>query len=384
MKYYVIVDIKTGDELYNTFNYYIYTFGLSLIFIFYCEPYSLINKRLLLFGKTLSCICVTSTQAIEDYFYDLQNIYKFPIAINFNESRTLQGYINDTAKQLFPPINNNEEENDNGFDIIKDINPCIFISNYIVQINGIVSIYDLAFGLYDLYKENKALDSYFKNFSIYLGLFSCFEEQILNHTLIKQIIYFYTREEQKINHKNVSFYSLMNNELRSGDFKKIKKYSTLIYIIKDIISIGLLSSYNKEVYRGTWLKEDFIKKLKKGTKIFSPCFWSCSKEKKKALDFLINYERNALLIVNGIINNNIDIDKEKLSNFPEEKEVLIIPFCSFEVKNIQLIFDPYKYYIINLEYIDEKYENDKIMNMPIYNVKMDKLVDKIEKLVDSK
>ena len=176
----------------------------------------------------------------------------------------------------------------------------------------------------------------------------------------------------------------MNNELRSGDFKKIKKYSTLIYIIKDTISIGLLSSYKQEVYRGSWLREDFIKKLKKGTKIFSPCFWSCSKEKKKALDFLIYYKRNVLLIVNGIKNNNIDIDIEKISHFPDEKEVLVIPFCTFEIKNIKLIFDSFPYYVINLEYIDEKYENDKIMNMPIYNVKMDKLVDNIEKLVDSK
>ena len=380
MKYYVIIDIKTGNDLYNSFNYYIFTYGLSLIFIFYCKPYSLIAKKLLLFGKTLSCICVCSTKAIEDYFYDLQKVYKFPIAINFKETRSLLGIVDDTAKQLFPQINNNEKEDDNGFDIIKDINPCIFISNYIVQINNNISLYDFSFGLYDLYKENNALDLYFKYFSIYLGFVSCFEEQLYNHSLLKQIIYFYTREEQKINNKNISFYSLMNNELRSGDFKKIKKYSALIYTIKDTISIGLLSSYNQEVYRGTWLKLDFIKKLKKGTKIFSPCFWSCSKDKKKAMDFLINYERNALLVVNGIINNNIDIDTEKLSNYPDEREVLILPFNSFEVKNIQLIFDPYNYYIINLEYIDEKYENDKIMNMPVYNINMDKIIDKLEKL----
>jgi len=106
MKYYVIIDIKTGDELYNTLNYYIHIFGLSLVFIFLRESNSLIPK-ILSFGKKLSCICVSSTKAIEDYFYDLQNVYKFPIAINLNESRTLVGYVDDTAKQLFPPINNN-------------------------------------------------------------------------------------------------------------------------------------------------------------------------------------------------------------------------------------------------------------------------------------
>ena len=114
MKYYVIIDIKTGNELYNTFNYYMYIYGLTLIFIFLCESNSLIPK-ILSFGKKLSCICVSSTKDIEDYFYDLQNVYKFPLAINLNESRTLIGYVDDNARQLFPPINNNVEEDDNGY-----------------------------------------------------------------------------------------------------------------------------------------------------------------------------------------------------------------------------------------------------------------------------
>ena len=57
-----------------------------------------------------------------------------------------------------------------------------------MQINGIILLSDFHFGLYDLYKENNALDSYFKKFSIYLGLFSCFEDQPNNYIIIKQII----------------------------------------------------------------------------------------------------------------------------------------------------------------------------------------------------
>jgi len=89
------------------------------------------------------------------------------------------------------------------------------------------------------------------------------------------------------------------------------------------------------------------------------------------------YKRNVLLIVNGIINNNIDIDKEKLSDYPEEREVLILPFNSFEVKNIQLVKDKCEYYIINLEYIKERYENDKIAMMSTYNLDLEKVIDKI-------
>jgi len=128
------------------------------------------------------------------------------------------------------------------------------------------------------------------------------------------------------------------------------------------------------------VKRRFYKKIKKGTKIFSPCFWSCSKEKQKALNFIKIHKRNVLLIVNGIKNNNIDIDIdiEKISHFPDEKEVLVIPFCTFEIKNIKLIFDTFSYYVINLEYIDEKYEKDKLRNIPIYNVNMEKIIDKLK------
>ena len=90
-----------------------------------------------------------------------------------------------------------------------------------------------------------------------------------------------------------------------------------------------------------------------------------------AKGFVKNYNKNALLIIKNNKNNNIDIDYEKLSFFPKEKEVLILPFCSFEVKKIELKKESYVYYIITLEYIEEKFENDKIVNLSIVGLKDD-------------
>ncbi len=89
------------------------------------------------------------------------------------------------------------------------------------------------------------------------------------------------------------------------------------------------------------------------------------------MKFIKAYKKNALLIILGNKNNNIDIDIENLSSFPEEKEVLVIPFCSFEVKSIKFIKKPLQFYEITLEYIEEKYQNDKIVNLNIVESKND-------------
>ena len=75
--------------------------------------------------------------------------------------------------------------------------------------------------------------------------------------------------------------------------------------------------------------------------------------------------------MNNNKNNNIDIDIEKLSNFPSEKEVLVLPFCSFEILDIKIHNNGIKYYEITLEYIFENFENDKIVNLPINEIKDD-------------
>ena len=108
--------------------------------------------------------------------------------------------------------------------------------------------------MYELYKEKDGLELYFKKYSKYLGIISCLEEQLNSFTLVKQVIYVYTREEEK-NRSGLplSFYSLINNDLRSGELKKIERYIPLIYIIKEAIFNQTISSYDKIIYRVLFL-----------------------------------------------------------------------------------------------------------------------------------
>ena len=371
MKYYIITTIEIGNELFNTFNFHIFNSGYSLVFIFLCRQNTLIAKSLLASGIKLSCICLYSYESIQEYLLDIKNVYKSIYSISLNDLNYYMNEIDNSNKTIFNPMKFTEEA-DNGFDIILDINPCTFINNHLIRDSNLISLQSFIIGMYELYKEKDGLNIYFQKYSKYLGVTSCLEEQINNNAFIKQVIYVYTREEGKNRAgEPLSFYCLINNDLRSGEFNKIKRYAPLLYIIKDSIFRKNILTYNNTIYRGTWLKPDFIKKLKIGLKIFSPCFWSCSKDKDVALGFVKNYKKNVLLILNNNKNNNIDIDEEKLSNFPEEKEVLVLPFCSFEITDIKIINNEIKFYEITLEYIFEKFENNKIVNLPVNEIKDD-------------
>ena len=362
MKYYIITDINIADELDNTFNFYRFSYGLTFIFIIYYYSNSLISK---IIRSNLNSICVNTKEALYEYFDDIKNKFKYYSAclidiVNYSKEKL------EKDKILFNPINNITDEKDNGWDFRENLDSSIFEQNFIIRNNN--SILDThAYEIYNIYKEKDLLDLFFSFYSTYF-FSSCPEEYNTISQNVKRMIYIWTCQKEE---KENSFYYLMNEDLRSGKLNRIKKYLSFFYNIKLCIFYHLICTYNDEVYRGTKLDVNFIKNLKKGKIIFNPCFWACSKEKKFAKDYIITSTdgRNVLLIVKGNNNNNIDIDKEELSFYPTEKEILIIPFCSFILKeNPKLVKDKdynYDYYEIYLEYIEEKMIEDKIINIRV-------------------
>ena len=88
--------------------------------------------------------------------------------------------------------------------------------------------------------------------------------------------------------------------------------------------------------------------------MINAALWSCSKDENVAKNFKKIYNKNVIIHLNLDGNFNVDIHEEKLSKFPHEKEVLILPFCTFEIKNIEKIQDQNigEYYKIELEIIN--------------------------------
>ena len=204
------------------------------------------------------------------------------------------------------------------------------------------------------------------------------------HILTKFFIRFYTSESLNDN----NFYKQINLDLTNNKFDK---YHPFIFLIYDSLNKGYLKSYNGKLYRGgKLLYSEFNKIISEKNKCtninqklfyYSKNFLSFSKEEKKAKSpiFLNNNQNNTvtvLFIIEKCKNEKYfisNIDIESLSNFKDEKEVLILPLTCFEVDKIgdKEIYGNVTYRKIYLRYLDKYLDQitEKIENL---NSKPDK------------
>ena len=114
--------------------------------------------------------------------------------------------------------------------MITNINPNIFNLRKGVKLLGLNNLYKYKIEMYNVYKENNCLDLFLNYYGNY---FACeyLVEQAITPLLpiVKMFIYAYTLEE-----KEKSFYLFINNDLRSGNPKKIGRYLPMINMIYDL------------------------------------------------------------------------------------------------------------------------------------------------------
>ena len=184
------------------------------------------------------------------------------------------------------------------------------------------------------YQEHNSLEIFFKYYSNYLFI-NLQPEFMVNMTaFVKMFLYAYSLEEKD---PNKNFYCIVNDDLRSSKPEKIYRYLELIKVIGALIKTNKLKSYNGNVYRASFLKEELIQKIKIGDIIINSAFWSSSKKESVGKKFLKNKYKNALVIAKGEEINNVDIHLEKISRYPNEEEVLFLPFCNFKVISFEKI-----------------------------------------------
>ncbi len=167
----------------------------------------------------------------------------------------------------------------------------------------------------------------------------------------------------------------MNYDLLEG---KINNFLTYIKIIFEGIKLNSLSCpTNENLYYGTLLSKEKINLLEENLKkkindlpssiIFSKSFITFTKNKEYALNYISNFkEKNKEIPVlfnlekyENVLNDDYftHCDIEKLSINQDLKEVLFLPFSTFEIENIKSIdFNGKKIKQINLNYI-AKYES---------------------------
>ena len=165
------------------------------------------------------------------------------------------------------------------------------------------------------------------------------------------------------------FYKDMNYDLKQDN---IDKYLTYIQMMYEGVKIhSFFYNTSERLYRGAEFSEkeikelqDFINSKKEGLPaaiIYSKSFLSFSLDKKEAINFMEDKKNKTLLIIEKFKEKTRYCtgcaDIHNFSLFKNEKEVLVFPFSSFEILNIEndKDNDGKKYNIIHLNYLG-KYE----------------------------
>ena len=267
----------------------------------------------------------------------------------------------------FPKIGETKifKEQDNGWDMIRNVNTNIFNIVSVNQILGYIDVAKYNKDMFKVYRDNNCLDLFINYYGNYFAREYLVEQVTPLITIVKMFLYAYTLEEEN----GKSFYSLMNNDFRSGNTEKICRYLPMINNIYRLIKKNNLKSYSGDVYRATFFKKELIDEIMPGKKMLNASLWSSSKKLSVAKKFLINYKKNILLHTKIKEGNNIDIHLEKLSQYPEEEEILFLPYCVFEVQSfIKTQENDKEYYELELIYCEEENKSNKIENVRFNNI----------------
>ena len=190
-----------------------------------------------------------------------------------------------------------------------------------------------------------------------------------------------------------NFYKDLNNDLLSNKKEKIILYLPYIKTLYEGVKLKSLPLATDNIlYRGAKLSNDEIKKIKNFLEkkieglpcsiIFSRTFLSFSKDPSIAESYLSlnNTDKNVSKVMfilekddeNVEYNLSTHSDIEKISYYPDEREVLFFPFSSFEIKDMNIInIGKEKGYEVKLLYLGkylEDIENDKDITMNEYKI----------------
>ena len=151
---------------------------------------------------------------------------------------------------------------------------------------------------------------------------------------IKDYIYNYTYE---------SFYfKYLNKFLREGNFDAFRILSShvakFIFKLYDYREKNRSKQKNSNLYRKMYLNQNDIKLYEKsiGKVICYPSFTSTSIKKNGYNPPKNNPNDELVLLIINQNNTKSTVSIGKLSNFPNEKEYLFLPFSFFKIQNIEL------------------------------------------------
>ncbi|CAF3822875.1 unnamed protein product [Rotaria sp. Silwood1] len=155
----------------------------------------------------------------------------------------------------------------------------------------------------------------------------------------KYLIQAYTAE--------TDFYRILNLNLAQAQLINIESFQ--IEINQHCTSIvGILThhsffdpfDFRGECYRGMSIKKSELDKYKKGSRILTKSFLSSSQTRDVAINFAVTSASSgtiSILCIYNIRNRRSGLNLEQISEFPNEKEVLIMPYTAFKVIDVSYL-----------------------------------------------
>eukprot|EP01022_Parablepharisma_sp_SALTPOND_P000827 TRINITY_DN105113_c0_g1_i1.p1 TRINITY_DN105113_c0_g1~~TRINITY_DN105113_c0_g1_i1.p1 ORF type:complete len:869 (-),score=80.20 TRINITY_DN105113_c0_g1_i1:1255-3771(-) len=254
----------------------------------------------------------------------------------------------------------NDDELEAGWEMSEKTNPKI-LGNLIAELTlGQNTVGSLHFYVYSLFKDAKCPILYWDNYCKLFGASSKYIN-ILDVCFGKNLLKAYTLQTKP------PFYKLLNDAFRGGNPERISKFRAFYVMLHDLVRKNVLLQYIGTVYRGTYFNGNLLETLKVGSRFVSTCFTSTSKSEKVAYEFAAKGRKNVILELelNPKAYSNVDIHKEECSIYPEEQEVLLLPFSVFEVKRI--FKDEGKFTYITLTEGIPDCESETIKSVEFYN-----------------
>ena len=342
VKYFAICDYPDYPKYFERFKDLSSKYGFAYLFLVHVEIIQLVKIR-----------TDISEQNSVIYFnedFELREIYKdnnerlrprLREYMKENFSSFKLDNLNFEKEFIYTKIEDLKSTSEDGWDLFGLKKDSLHFNISFISANFQDFIRHIIGHFIDAYKERNSLDIFFRYYSNYFFI-NLQPELVVNMTAFaKMFLYAYTLEEGD---PNKNLYCIVNDDLRSSQPEKVNRYIELIKVIGGLIKLKRIKSYTGYVYRASFLKEELIKKITIGDTIINSAFWSSTKKESVAKNFLRGSHKNTLILTKGQSINNIDIHSENLSKYPEEEEVLFLPFCKFRVINVEKVNEGNKNY----------------------------------------
>ena len=198
-KYFIIVNGKSGLEFLETFKYISNVYGVRIVAIIYIPNNNVKKKKKFLPIPILPTILVNNEKDIVNYYLDNLNRLK---EINVKYGNDDEIFFKEYSFFKFPKLNETKiiKEQDNGWDMISDIDINIFKLVHYERILGFINLDKFTGDMYKIYKENNCLDLFLNYYGNYFYAEHLMESQGSLVASVKMFLYAYTLEENNGKH----------------------------------------------------------------------------------------------------------------------------------------------------------------------------------------